>query len=85
MRTSDGRRVVHVGASVATSHLGGRLLDTTEDHGHAAQVFSDTIAVYRTLPGDEALEELAGVLVNAAVCASARADHDAALEFVSSP
>lgn len=60
-------------------HAWARALDVTEDHDRAARVFGDTIAAYRALPDDEAREELAGVLVNAAVCASARDDNATAL------
>lgn len=65
----------------AVLHAWARALDVTGDYDRAARVFGDTIAAYRALPGDEAREDLAGVLVNAAVCASARDDHYAALEF----
>ncbi|GAB1512553.1 hypothetical protein JCM33774_45950 [Actinophytocola sp. KF-1] len=65
----------------AVLHAWARALDATEEHDRAAQVFDDTIAAYRALSDDEAREDLAGVLVNAAVCASARDDHDAALDF----
>jgi tetratricopeptide (TPR) repeat protein len=75
----DGRDVGDEHAAVL--HALARALDANGDYDRATSAFTEAIGHYRAQPGTEARECLAGVLVNAGVCATNRDDMTAAVDF----